>query len=559
MRDTYPEGSSIPREFLVPEADQPDFSDLDGVVIGDYDDLGSRISDANVLAGLGDDVAVIHAESGRQFTFAELSSASSQLARRLKASGIVHGDRIAFRSPNVPEVVVLALAVWKAGAVIVPTPLQARAKELRFFLDDTGARFLFVFDDEESLFEARKAVEGTQVDTVIAFDDSLATRPETACAELSQAHEELLPVPADSVAIIWHTGGTTGRPKAIYHTHRRMLLGAFGLARATGAKPGERWLAGAPVGHALGFASVSSFTMLHGVTVVIVEDFSSAARLLDAIAKYRVSTFTAIAITWVRMLDELQCRPEIDLSSLEQGFAMWQSASSGQLFESWRQRGIELRNNFGCTSFSSWILSPRRGEPVPQASLGKPVPGYEVIALALPGTEIEAVETGSQGRMAVRGVSGLTYWNRPELQARDVVDGWVVVDDVIRFDPDGNAAYLGRTDFVISSAGNKITPVEVEEALAMHAAVREVGVVGAPDAERQEIVAAFVSLENGFQPSDALASELQKFAKTQIAPYKYPRRITFVEELPRDAVGKLQHGTLKQWAAENGLSESRDV
>jgi 2-aminobenzoate-CoA ligase len=150
--------------------------------------------------------------------------------------------------------------------------------------------------------------------------------------------------------------------------------------------------------------------------------------------------------------------------------------------------------------------------------------------------------------MAVKGPTGLTYWRRPKLQARDVVDGWTLVDDMIRFDHAGNATYFGRTDFLISTAGNKVSPVEVENALTQHAAVREAGVVGAPDPLRVEIVAAFVALEPGVVGDQALVKELQDLVKASLSPYKYPRRVEFVDALPRDHVGKVQHGVLKQWA-----------
>lgn len=159
----------------------------------------------------------------------------------------------------------------------------------------------------------------------------------------------------------------------------------------------------------------------------------------------------------------------------------------------------------------------------------------------------------------VRGPTGLTYWNRPDLQARDVVDGWTLVDDMIRFDADGNAAYLGRTDFLISSAGYKIAPVEVEEVLARHPAVREVGVVGTPDPERQEAVVAFVVPAGGISADDNLRRELQELVRSRLSPYKYPRRVEFVASLPRDPVGKVQSRVLKEWAGRRAMSGTLDA
>jgi 2-aminobenzoate-CoA ligase len=353
-------------------------------------------------------------------------------------------------------------------------------------------------------------------------------------------------VPSDSVAILWHTGGTTGVPKSCYHTHRRFLLGGHAVAEAIESRPGQRWAAAAPLGHALGFIYHTIFTVLHGATVVLIEDFRDPEVVLQALEKHRVTAFTAIMATWARMLEALDRNPR-ELADLVRGYAMWQTASSSTVRERWLERGIELLNNYGSTAFGTWPLTPRLGETVPPASLGKALSGYEVRAVSRVDGGVQPLESGL-GQMAVKGLTGLTYWNRPELQARDIVDGWTLCDDLIEFDADGNAAYLGRTDYLISSAGYKIAPGEVEQVLNEHPAVKEVAVVGAPDPLRQEIVVAFVSLNPGATPGDEMARELQDLVKGRLSPYKYPRRIHFVDGLPRDSVGKVRGGQLKDWA-----------
>jgi 2-aminobenzoate-CoA ligase len=230
---------------------------------------------------------------------------------------------------------------------------------------------------------------------------------------------------------------------------------------------------------------------------------------------------------------------------------MWQSASSSEVFDGWLRRGVELRNNFGSTAFAAWALVPPADAEVPRASLGPAAPGYQVRAIDVDGDSMEALATGVTGRLAVKGPTGLTYWNRPELQTRDVRDGWTLHDDLIALDEQGNAGYLGRTDFLISSAGYKIAPSEVEAALAAHPDVREVGVVGAPDPIRQEVVMAFVALCDPARAGEDMRRALQDFAKDRISPYKYPRRIEFIEALPRDAVGKVQSKMLSRMAHES--------
>jgi 2-aminobenzoate-CoA ligase len=547
MKDRYPAGSTIPAHCLVPPELQPDYTAAEGYGVDDTSNVGWWLADRRVQAGAGDDIAVVHAETGRSWTFAELARTSTALAGRLVQAGLRVGDRVALRSPNVPEALVAAIAVWKAGGVVVPTPVQARPDELAYMLSDTMASMVIVIGgrpvaedvapvigpavtalsygpgSEESGFPVAMGPDDTAIDGVVLPD-----------------------VPSDSVAILWHTGGTTGVPKSCYHTHRRFLLGGHAVAEALQSAPGQRWAAAAPLGHALGFIYHTIFTMLHGATVVLIEDFRDPEAVLEALESRRVTAFTAIMATWARMLDALDARPR-ELPDLVRGYAMWQTASSSAVRERWLDRGIELYNNYGSTAFATWALAPRVGETVPPASLGKQLPGYEVRVVTRVENAVQPLESGV-GQMAVKGLTGLTYWNRPELQARDVVDGWTLCDDLLEFDGEGNAAYLGRTDYLISSAGYKIAPGEVEQVLGAHPAVKEVAVVGAPDPLRQEIVVAFVALTADASPSDDLARELQQLVKSRLSPYKYPRRIHFVDGLPRDTVGKVRGGLLKDWA-----------
>lgn len=551
MNDVYPE-TTIPAEWLVPASAQPDYRDLPGCGIGDVCSVADRILGDQIEAGRGEDLAIMDAASGRSYSFAELDRESARLARGLVAAGVVPGDRIAFRTPNVPEMPIVALGAWRAGAVVMPTPAQARAEELRYFLDDAEAKVLFVCPRGGLCEEVAEAVAGSTVERVLTFGEGSSEEYEAWEAALDCAEATELPaVPSDAPAVLWHTGGTTGQPKGCYHTHRRYLYGGYSLGQALQIEPGERWAAATPVGHALGFLQHTTFSLLNGATAVTIEDFHKPASLLAAIENHRVTTFTAITATWARMLDLLEGGEQRDVSSLRRGFAMWQSASSADVFDGWMARGVELRNNFGSTAFAAWALVPYEGTEVPRASLGPAAPGYEVRAIELDSDGVEPVQQGSTGQLAVKGPTGLTFWRRPELQARDVRDGWTLHDDLVALDERGNAAYLGRTDYLISSAGYKIAPGEVEKALGAHPDVVEVGVVGAPDPIRQEVVMAFVVLEDPERAGDEMRKQLQDFAKGQISPYKYPRLLQFVEALPRDPVGKVQSKVLSQWAHES--------
>jgi 2-aminobenzoate-CoA ligase len=546
MKDVYPPFPTIPARSLVPAEMQPDYADVpeaDATAA-----LAEALAGRHVDAGHGDAVAIIHHDTGVRSSFAELAKAGARLGNALRSSGVRPGDRVAVRSTNRPEAIHAVLAAWHVGAVVVPTPLQARASELRFFFEDTGAETVIADMRDGRASEIAEAVRGTSVERIVGFGSE--DHPFDDWSELVSGASERFEGPTpdpDGLALIWHTGGTTGTPKACYHTRRRFLLGGHAVGAATGVRRGERWAAAAPVGHALGFIYHTIYTLLHGATIVMIERFNRAEDLLTAIAAHDVDTFTAVVATWARLKATIEASgTDRSLASIKRAYGMWQSSSSSEIGDWLQQRGIELLNNFGSTSFATWVLVPRPGEACRRGSLGRPAPGYDVIAIDPDAAGVVEVPTGAIGRMAVRGPTGLTYWNRLDQQHRDVVDGWTLVDDLIRFGDDGNAEYLGRIDYLISTAGYKVAPVEVERTLCAHPLVREVAVLGAPDPIRQEVVAAFVVLETGVIGDDALRLELQSAVKAQLSPYKYPRRIEFLSALPRDGVGKVQMKILRE-------------
>ncbi len=363
-----------------------------------------------------------------------------------------------------------------------------------------------------------------------------------------------MPLLPNSIAILWHTGGTTGTPKGCYHTHRRFLLGGYALATQTAASSGERWTAAAPIGHALGIIHNTIYTLLHGVCIVLLENFSDPFELLRAVATYEIDTLTALAPTWAKMLHALETDNTLPQPRFKRAYAMWQSASSSEIYDRWRRRNVELLNNFGSTSFATWVLAPVYGTESPPAALGRPLPGYEVEAVDTSGASMRILPRGEIGQMAVRGPTGLTYWNRPHYQKRDVVGGWTLQDDLIRYDAEGNVHYLGRTDYMISTGGYKVAPAEVENALSAHGAVQEVAVVPGPCPTNFQMVVAYVVLRAGIAPSASLVGELREFVKGRLSSYKAPRRIEFVVGLPRDAVGKVQSKIVKQWAYESATN-----
>lgn len=549
MPDQYPIYPTLPSDWLVAPENQPTYLEIPGVVLDEGMNLGAALSDAQVIAGRGAQPAIIHHETGRTVTFAELAELSDRLADVLVASGVEPGHRVAVRSPNSPDGIIADVAVWKVGAILVPIPFISRPHELDFYIADT-APFAVIADGAAA--DINMVIERSRAGGVSVILTTGSQTPPEGAAAWEAAADSVPPrdrwtVDLDAVAVVWHTGGTTGVPKGCYHTQRRFLLAGKSYGMASGSGPGQRWAAAAPIGHALGLIHHTIFTLLHGATIVMIEQFTNPAVLIEAIVRHAVTTFTAITASWAGMLQALAQPGAPQPTSLTTGYAMWQSSSSSEVTEAWRNRGIVLLNNFGSTAFATWVLIPTTRD-VPQGALGSPAPGYEV-AVVDPETG-DTVAAGDIGRLLVRGPSGLTYWRLPEKQRADVQNGWTAVDDLVQEVADDVYAYLGRTDFLISTAGNKVAPSEVEAVIAEHDSVEEVCVVGLPDPIRQEAVAAFVVVKAGVEANDALRLELQNLVKSTLSPYKYPRILRYIDRLPRDHVGKVQPKIVRQQALE---------
>ncbi|MHC0054731.1 acyl-CoA synthetase [Actibacterium sp. D379-3] len=558
MKDTYPLNTALPSDCLVAPAQQPDYADVALPDPGAGCNVGDRLADAHVRAGRGALVAAIQAETGKRFTFADLAGESTRLAAGLVTLGVKPGDRVAFQAPNDPEVLIVMIAIWKVGGVVVPIPAYANEAEVQYFIADTGARFLLAHANTGTVADRVTTVAQTALEGVYAFGPGHDDIAVPSWTSLKTDDAVSLPtVDPDQVAILWHTGGTTGHPKGCYHTHRRFLLGGYAFGAGNAVAPGQNWAVTTPVGHALGIIYNTIFTVLHGATAVMIENFSDPKTVLGAVADHKVTTLTGLMASWAKMTDFIRKGADgmpVDTTSLTRCFAMWQAASAADVYDFWLDRGVELLNNFGSTSFANWVLVPPPGEKAPRAALGRSLPGYSPAAVEATEGKVRILPAGEIGQLAVKGPTGLTYWNRPDLQASDVRDGWTLSDDLVRFDADGFAHYLGRTDYMISTGGFKVAPGEVEEALVRHPAVREVAVVPAPCPTRLEKVVAYIALLPDIAENDALRQELKAMVKGQLAFYKTPREIVFVDALPRDAVGKVQTKIVRDWVLRD-LSE----
>lgn len=505
--------------------------------------------------GWDDQTAYVNDETGKTITYAELQTAVDEMVGGLEAAGIEPGDRVLWRFEVCVEAVITQLATWKIGAITVPSVVQERARELRYYLEDTEATAIITsateFEEVEKVLKETSTVETVIVDGTpdSDFDYHVFDEVRRSADPIKTPHPNH---PLD-VASILYTGGTTGRSKGCIHSHAEALAAAdIQVVTEQAATQDDVYFCPAPMGHAFG-NDERLFPLRVGATVVL-KDHPSPPEMVDIVEDYDVTVFAIVGAIMNMLMNNIELEDR-DFSSVrlfrcpgqgttEEGFKRWTDLT-----------GVKPLNEFGMTPIHGFIVSSyTEGEPfAPRYSMGKPYSGYEVKLVDIDSPD-DPVGRGEPGRPAVRGPTGIAYWqNRhpdmPHRQEEDVHEGWSLIDDVWEKHDDGNFWYLSRIDNMISTGGRQVAPGEIEEVLSGHENVSDVAVVGKPDYERGEIVKAYVVTVSPIEDEAAFVEEVQSFAKDNMAPYKYPRDIEVMETLPVDDVGKIQYTDLEEQAA----------
>jgi 2-aminobenzoate-CoA ligase len=525
MRDTFVEDRLPPPELL------PDFRfDLPEL------QYPERLNAAVELlkGGAAEALAVIN-DHGR-WTFAEIDDFSGRFARLLvEEEGLSAGNRVLLRGPNTMTMFAAWLGVMKAGGVVVATMPLLRPGEMATVIE--RAQISHAVVDSRYIGDFRQAVDQTHfVKHIVKYDGDYGKGElETRCASL----EPLPPADTsrDDPCIIAFTSGTTGIPKGCVHFHRDVLAPCDTFAKhLVDPQPGDVFLTSAPMAFTFGLGITPMFPWRFGAAAVTIEQ-GGPDKLLEAIAKFGVTHLGTAPTAYKAMLSQ----PALDEALKTLGYCI----SAGEhlpeaTWRAWKDRtGIAITDGIGSTEMMHIFVSAA-GDEIRPGSTGKAVPGYIATVLDDDGKPMEE----GVGRLAIKGPTGCRYLDDPR-QRDYVVDGWNVTGDTYRRDTDGYYWYLARNDDMIVSSGYNIGAPEVENALLSHPAVAECAVIGVPCPERGQKVKAFVVATPSFAPSDELVGELQAHAKEQIAPYKYPREIEFVDALPKTATGKLRRSELR--------------
>ncbi|GGK56035.1 long-chain-fatty-acid--CoA ligase [Ornithinimicrobium pekingense] len=476
-----------------------------------------------------------------RLTYAEMEHSVRRLAGWFRSQGVGEGDRVALMLPNVPSFPVVYHAVLRLGGVVVPMNPLFRRREIAFYLQDSGARLIVATPGED--VESAAAAEGAQL---------MAIGPEGLSswvhgADATEPVTEVVERAGDDTAVILYTSGTTGRPKGAELTCDNLQTN---LATSTETLlhlgPEDVVMGCLPLFHVFGMTVALNTAVATGAALTLVPRFDPT-KVLQVMERDRATVFAGVPTMYGAMLaavGAVQTRP--DLSALRV------AVSGGASLPLEVMRRFE--ETFGCTILEGYGLSetspvasfnhPDRERKA--GSIGVPVRGVEM-KLALPegGGDVPPGDGEAIGEICIRGENIMKgYWRQPEATAAAIDEaGWFHSGDLARRDEDGFYFIVDRTKDMIIRGGLNVYPREIEELLYEHPAVAEAAVIGVPHAELGEEVAAYVVLRPGAEATEA---ELVEHVRSQVAPYKYPRTVTLIEELPKGATGKILKRELRE-------------
>lgn len=515
VRDNLPPRDQWPElRFALPELQFPEIYNA------------SSILDRAIAGGHGGKSAVLF--SSDAISYDKLLEEACRIAHVLTHEfGLVPGNRVLIHASNTRLSMAVWWAVWRAGGVAVGAMPMLRAHELAVILNKAQISHAIV--DTQRAGELEQARQSAPVLRRILSTDDLAARMADAQDAFPAA-----PTAANDPALIAFTSGTTGTPKGCVHFHRDIAAMAETFSRhMLRPKATDVFVGTPPLAFTFGLGAGVIFPAYAGAATVIC-DRPGFDVLADTIARHRATTlFTSP--TGYRALMKQDVRKLASLHTCVSAGEHLPRATSDQWFE---HTGVRIIDGIGSTEMIHIFVSAG-GEDIRPGATGKAVPGYEATLLD---ENDQPFDGEGEGRLAIRGPTGCRYLADAR-QANYVINGWNVTGDLYRRDAEGYFWYIARADDMIISAGYNIGAPEVENALLTHEAVAEAAVVGAPDEERGQIVKAFVVLKPGASADEKM---LQDHVKAAIAPYKYPRAIVFVPELPKTYTGKLQRFKLRE-------------
>ncbi len=500
----------------------------------------SLLTDRNLDAGRSDRTALITGDGG-EVTFAEIHATACRFAERLRDRGVVREQRVVLVMDDTPRFHAAFLGSIRAGAVPVPVNFLARASDFDYVMADAYAALAVV--DAPFLDKVAPGAAELGVPVVVGgaadvdADDSVD-------AWIADGADHVTPVDGhpDDPGFWLYSSGSTGRPKGVVHlqhdvavTCERYAVGVLGLSED------DRTFSTTKLFHAYGLGNGLSFPLYVGATAVQMTGRPTPDRALEVIDTHRPSVLFSVPALYNAML----AHPDVDardLSSVRLG-ASAAEALPAEVWRRWHERtGTEILDGVGSTEMLHIYCSNRSGQVRPGSS-GTPVPGYELQLRDPDGGQV--LDGEAEGELWVSGGSALAYyWHNDDKTRRSLEGRWFFSGDRYRRDGDGCYWYEGRADDMIKVKGLWVSPIEIENRLIEHEAVREAAVVGVPHDGLTTIVA-YVILAEGHDGSEQLSTQLQDWCKAELLRYQYPHEVQYVDDLPRTATGKVQRFKLR--------------
>jgi len=490
-----------------------------------------ELLDRHIAEGRGDSPAIYF--NDEIFTYREVLAKVVRVTAALHNGGIERGDRVLLRLFNRPHFIFTWLAVLRVGGVVVATAPALKHRELNAIIDSAQPKLIVsepeLWSEVEQLKQPDLAVDYVNwVKANDAIDDRFPDAP--------------VPMSRDELAIIAYTSGSTGMPKGCMHSHSDLLAVCDTYARHVLQPTVQDRFGGHPtMAFVYGLGGLLLFPFRVGASTVLLDKFTPEA-LAETIRRYRI-TIAFCAPTSLRMMIKSCSGLREAVKSLRCAVTAGETLPAS-VYQNWRETtGVEPLDGIGATETLHMFIASAPGHSRPGAT-GEVVPGYE--AIVVDEKTLQPVVDGQSGLLAVRGPTGCRYLDLCDRQTQYVRNGWNIPGDIYVRDTDGFFHYQCRNDDLIISGGINIAGPEIEGVLLEHPSVSEVAVVASPDSIRGMVPKAFIVLRAGFAPGDDLKQELQKKVQADLASYKCPRKIDFVNELPKTSTGKIRRTELRK-------------
>ena len=481
-----------------------------------------------------------------QYTFGEIKTWSDQFANVLRSIGVAKGDRVALILSQRVETALTHISAHKLGAVSLPLSVLFGPDALEYRLTDSGSRVVVTDSAHKALVESI-ADKLDSLEHIICVDEANGFWSKLRHADNAF---ECVKTRADDPALLIYTSGTTGPPKGALVAHRGLIGNLTGFELSMNFFPRDDDVFWTPADWAWtgGLLDGLMPSWYYGRPIVAYECGKfDAEKAFDLLERYKVTTgfIPPTALKMMRKVDDVKARYCLKLRAI-----MSAGEAVGEELIHWGREvlSVDINEMCGQTEHNYMIGNCSAIMPLKPGSMGKAYPGHRVAVLDEDGRELSDGETGEFAAHRQDPVHFLGYWNKPEATAKKYSGNWFRTGDVGYRDEDGYLWFMGRADDVISSAGYRIGPGEIEDCLMQHPAVLQAAAVGVPDPEglRGDIVKAYIVLAEGYRASDEIEREIQQTVKQRLAAYEYPRAIEFIDELPMTTTGKVRRIELRQ-------------